>query len=257
MDETSTQPEVAPAAQDEDAVHDPVVQLSKDESVQLSCLLTFVDRGCNLCNGMAVVRYVTAKGTESTICGCAVVRYRKKARAAARSAPVPTVGPVNQEHWDRSQRRIAALRADADELAADFATRKGVLDAEVAAILESVRDAAVDSGRTAELIQDIDEDIVLSTSEVVLLEGRLAAERLTHAGLRSRRDDAVAARDKANAAAISRDAEIQALQAQFEKNTEGLRKRIEKARRRLALAIARASGAPMPAQETSGEEVRP
>jgi hypothetical protein len=255
MDAASTSAPPEPVSVEPAAPGTPTPQPEGEErvligrySVPLAWALSCGRGDCRDCSGKGWIERVDQRGVRVLCHRCVMPRATRRLDEQMRAAqqlhvPLAAPGPDAAEQ-ERHQRKVSALRRQLAELE-DELTRRGVrheraVEAERQACGALI--AAEQEASTRVLVQSVKVDTL--REEVSALERALAARRETLKGAEA----ALAAfRQEHEAAATKRaggESPVLRSDERFAKDTVGLRKEIERARRRLTLALARWSSPP-------------
>jgi hypothetical protein len=237
----STAPEIAvatePSAAPEETIESPAHGLSLSEEE----LRARAKRNCKLCNGRGKVLRV---GVGESVCGCVLRELDRDLRAArsvahAISVPATVAQPkVSASFADRCTRRTAQLQAALAPLHDDLSSRSRKLEAKVAGMHEDLRKLAAliqerseEMGTLALQFEECIEEEAKLTKRLAEVQARAADLQIKHSVCEARGDDALA-----EVAAVM--GAIAQIEKRFERDTDGLRARIEKLERRKRLAQA-------------------
>jgi hypothetical protein len=218
------------------------VQIGRGEYASLGALMSNRDPHCNLCTDGWVRRVKRPGHVNLEVCGCCVARFRKHRDAARRDEAdreTIAVAPPGLAHQrERLDRRVTRLTTAVTRIEEQITRREAGLAQAIEGLQQEARGhaaAAQDHAATA----------LKARADVQRLEAEIAETERHLIELRQKRQGAMGAADADEravelAAALHQDIEERIGQRReaFAGETRSLRREIDKARRRLATAVA-------------------
>lgn len=219
---------------------DKQVEIGRGEFAPLGSLIACRDPHCNVCTE-GWVRVVTGpRRVRNDVCGCCVARFRRRREAARRaeaeSEAVVVASPGAALQKARLDRRLSRLTDEVTALEAKIAHCESLLAGDIASLEREARrhEAAAQDHTT--IAAKARSDAHKLEEEIREAETRLADLRLRRQGKLAAADADEQAVELATALQQDIDERITQRRAELADDTRGLRRDLEKAKRRLATA---------------------